>query len=151
MSALSTELVGCSQFESHSKQHRQCSKASGDFDWDLLAANRFCRASCQISLKKEQFKDRSAQSSCSRSLHCCCVLKMLEETEVWTWNKTVKIHFQRSNHREKLVSANSASSMFYRIQSRRLVAQHHTWQSLPYDFSILLVFSFTVPPFPEHD
>lgn len=91
MSALSTEVVGCSQFESHPEQCKQHSKASRDFDWDLLAANRFCRASCQISLEKEQFKDTLAQSSCCRSLHCFCVVKILEGPEAWTWNKMAKL------------------------------------------------------------
>lgn len=111
MRALGTESVGCSQFESCPKQCRQHSKAHGVLDGDLLADNRFCRALGWTSLREEQFEDRSAQSSCSRSLHCC-VLKILEAPETWPGNYGTKIHFQRSNHSEKLVSASSAGSLF---------------------------------------
>lgn len=120
MSALSTHLVGCSQFESHPKQCRQCSKASRDFNWDLQAANRFCRASCQISMKNE-FRLISPVLLLQKFTLLLCAGNPRGTRSV-DLEYDDRIHFQRNNHSEKLVSANSASSLFYRIQSQRLVA-----------------------------
>jgi len=77
------------QIQLQPKQGRQCSKASMDFDWGLLATNSFYSVPCQINVKKEQFKDRSDWSFCSRSLHLFCDKRPME-TENLAWNKNVK-------------------------------------------------------------